>query len=257
MNAPYYQDEHVTLYHGDMRELLPALDIRADAVVTDPPYGETTLAWDEWPDGWPALVAKHTNSMWCFGSMRMFTSRWTEFDGWRMSQDLVWDKTVGIGAVTDRFRRRHEFMLHFYQGKWSDIYHSTPRVEHVGPKPHLNKLGQAGGAGYSGGVYGNQGVRQGSWTDNGTRLATTVVTAKNMHRHGIHPTEKPGQVLDLLIRYAVPEGSLVLDPFAGSASTLLTARMLGRRAVGIEANEEYCEKAAKRLDTQDLFGGAA
>lgn len=72
-------------------------------------------------------------------------------------------------------------------------------------------------------------------------------------RDPIHPTEKPGAILAPLIEYAVPVGGLVLDLFAGSASTLLAARTLGRRAVGIEASEAYCEAAAKRLSVVDLF----
>jgi site-specific DNA-methyltransferase (adenine-specific) len=54
--------------------------------------------------------------------------------------------------------------------------------------------------------------------------------------------------LDPLIRYACPPSGLVLDPFAGSGSTLDAARQAGRRAIGIEAHEPYAEAAARRLD---------
>lgn len=53
---PYYADEAVTLYLGDFRDVLPNLIAPVDCVVADPPYGETSLAWDKWPDGWPALM---------------------------------------------------------------------------------------------------------------------------------------------------------------------------------------------------------
>ncbi len=56
MSTPYYEDEHVQLWHGDFRDILPRLDIHPDLVVTDPPYGETSLDWDRWPDGWPSLL---------------------------------------------------------------------------------------------------------------------------------------------------------------------------------------------------------
>lgn len=98
------------------------------------------------------------------------------------------------------------------------------------------------------------------YQDDGKRMVRSVIKARSMHGRAIHPTEKPAAILAPLIEYSVPVSGLVLDPFAGSGSTLLTARSLGRRAIGIEANEAneaYCEAAAKRLDVPDLFGGAA
>jgi site-specific DNA-methyltransferase (adenine-specific) len=88
---PYYVDESVQLYKGDCREVIPALGQTFDCIVADPPYAETSLAWDRWPDGWPTIAATAASgSMWCFGSMRMFLDRQAEFAGWRMSQDVVW-----------------------------------------------------------------------------------------------------------------------------------------------------------------------
>jgi site-specific DNA-methyltransferase (adenine-specific) len=246
---PYYGDDHVQLFHGDMRELLPELAVHADACITDPPYGETSLAWDRWPQGWPALVARHTNSLWCFGSMRMFFANLADFGTWRMSQDIVWKKNAGSGFVADRFRRIHEHAVHFYLGKWSELYVSPVYI-----------TGSFGG--HSGVAASNQPAHTGTvapsaWVDNGTRLQRSVIEVRNCRGRAIHPTEKPVGILAPLVEYSVPPGGLVLDPFAGSASTLLAARTLGRRAIGIEANEEYCERAAKRLSEVDLFTGSA
>jgi site-specific DNA-methyltransferase (adenine-specific) len=73
-----------------------------------------------------------------------------------------------------------------------------------------------------------------------------------MHHSAIHPTEKPLGILSPLIEYACPEGGLVVDPFAGSGSTLDAARQSGRRAIGIERHEPYAEAAAKRLSNLTL-----
>jgi site-specific DNA-methyltransferase (adenine-specific) len=245
--APYYTDGTVTLYHGSMQKVMQDFTDTewADACITDPPYGETSLAWDRWPIGWPSLVAAVTNNLWCFGSMRMFTSQWREFDRWKLAQDIVWEKHNGTGFAKDRFKRVHEHALHFYTGRWDDIHHDTPRVPADG--------GHQGGPTRRKSSAHTAAIAEHTvWVDDGTRMARSVMKHPSVQR-GIHPTEKPAAILDPMIRYAVPVGGMVLDPFAGSGSTLLTARSLGRRAIGIESNEAYCEAAAKRLAVPDLF----
>jgi site-specific DNA-methyltransferase (adenine-specific) len=251
--TPYYEDQHVQLYLGDMREVLPELG-QFDAAIADPPYGETSLRWDRWPDGWPALVADHTDSLWCFGSMRMFTARWADFHGWKLAQDIVWEKNNGSGFTVDRFVRVHEYALHFYRGQWNDLRREVPRVLHYGPN---RTWAPAGGEEAPRSEHRGAIGKHGGYHDNGTRLTRTVIQARNTKGRAIHPTEKPAAILDPLIRYSVPPGGVVLDPFAGSGSTLLTARSLGRRAIGIEADERYCEAAAQRLAIPDLFGAMA
>lgn len=237
--TPYFDDGTVTLYLGDMREILPALGTTADCMVTDPPYGETALEWDRWPGGWPDVAATVTDSMWCFGSMRMFLDRRDEFTDWRLSQDIVWQKPRGSGLLNDRFSRVHEHALHWYRGAWRDLHHQTPREVR-----HGEYNGRRSKGGSSAHLNGNNKGR--AYIDDGTRLMRSVIDASSVHG-GIHPTQKPTKILDPLIRYACKPGGLIIDPFAGSGSTLDAARTAGRRAIGIEAREDYIEAAAKRL----------
>jgi len=250
---PYYDHGGVQLFLGDCREVLPQLDVQADCVVADPPYGETPLPWDRWPDGWPTVVAARTRSMWCFGSLRMFLDRRDEFAGWKLSQDVIWRKHNGSSRAVDRFRRVHEQATLWYRGRWSEIYHETPRViSGVDPRSRRKASNDVGSP-----HLGKYGVRT-LWTDEGTRLITSVLEARSTHRQALHPTEKPILgLLEYLISYACPPGGLALDPFAGSGSTLVAARDSGRRAVGIEADERYCEVIARRLDQGSPFAEAA
>ena len=239
---PYYTDDGVTLYLGDMREVLPALNLKADAVVTDPPFGETSLAWDHWPEAWPTLAATAASSMWCFGSMRMFLDRRDDFTaaGWKLSQDLIWEKHNGTGFAKDRFRRVHETATHWYQGSWGDVYHSVPRVPAQFDAKDRSVSASAARVPHTGSIGAHR------YEDDGLRLARSVQRIPSVRR-GMHPTEKPTPLLLQLLEYACPPGGLVLDLFAGSGSTLDAARQCGRRACGIEANEPYAEAAAKRL----------
>jgi site-specific DNA-methyltransferase (adenine-specific) len=233
--APYYADDLVTLYLGDCREVLPALGVKADCVVADPPYGETSLAWDRWPHGWVEVSAQVAQSMWCFGSLRMFLRHSGEFAAWKFSQDVVWTKPRARGLVTDRFARAHELVAFWYRGDWSGVYRCTQTTPYYGKPVHRPHAPDRGG-----GVYGT--MDKTTYQDDGTRLMTTVLEGvAGDPRRVLHPTQKPAEVLTPLIAYACPPGGLVVDPFAGSGSTLDAARATGRHAIGVEADERYAE----------------
>jgi site-specific DNA-methyltransferase (adenine-specific) len=243
----------VTVYHGDCREVVPALmagrvvgngwgDV-ATAVIADPPYQETGFAWDRWPDGWPATMIGVARSMWCFGSLRMFMARAGEFAMWTLSQDVMWRKTLATGARGDRFRRAHESIGLFYRGRWQDVWRQPVRV--AGEVTQSGKRRPRRGATVKSGWHGH---KDNEWTDDGSRMATSVIESPNMwKRNPRAKTEKPVRVLDPLIRYSVPPGGVVLDPFAGSGSTGEAARLAGRKAILIEADEAACDTIARRM----------
>ncbi len=98
----YYEADGVMLIHADCRDYEPPMGC-VDLTLADPPYGQTSLNWDRWPDGWlssPCLG----RSLWCFGSLRMFMQHGSEFaaSGWRLSQDVIWEKQNGSSSAADR-----------------------------------------------------------------------------------------------------------------------------------------------------------
>ncbi|MBN2492424.1 MAG: site-specific DNA-methyltransferase, partial [Planctomycetes bacterium] len=84
-----------------------------------------------------------------------------------------------------------------------------------------------------------------AWVDNA--LAVPNVLRDRPPRNILHPTSKPLTLVERFITWTTNRDDLVLDPFMGSGTTLRAAKDLGRRAIGIEIEERYCEIAAKRL----------
>lgn len=247
---PYWSDDLVTLWHGDCRELIPSLGIRADSCVTDPPYEEIGAKWDVWPSGWLEAVGQalpESASLWCFGSARMFLERAPEFfAGWKFAQDthFLWEKHNGSGpGSADRLFKVHELAYHWYRGRWSDLHHSWERqaAEH-GDKGHVRRLARA--------AEHQRPGRQNAWTDNGTRQRRSVahVKAQSVRFKGRHWTEKPSAVVSPLVAECTPPGATVLDPMAGSGVVGDAAQTFGMKAVLIEADEASCEEIAKRLE---------
>lgn len=171
----------------------------------------------------------------------------SEFSGWTIAQDLIWEKHNGTGLRDDRFKRVHEQLLHLYTGDWDSLYKQI-QVTHDAVKRTLKRQDKPAHwkAGASEGGYRSE--------EGGPRLMRSVIHCRSCHGHAVHPTQKPIGVLEPVIAYSVPPGGLLFDPFAGSAATLVTAKQMGRRAIGLELHESHCEAAALRLQQTLALG---
>lgn len=218
---PYYQDESVTLYHGDCYEHLDML-AEADCMITDPPYEIETTAAAWFPyhtektkdittagisDGFDLNILKIVENVICFCSKKQLPELIGVFSRNRWAL-LLWHKLDPVPMYKNKYLPDTEYILH----KWK-----------------------------KNGLYG--GIK-----DRNTYKSTA--TYKNGFRH---PTVKPPNVMRWLVSVGTDVGQLICDPFAGTGSTLRAAKDLGRLAVGFEINEKYCEIAAKRLEQGVLF----
>jgi site-specific DNA-methyltransferase (adenine-specific) len=222
--TPYYQDDAVTIYHGDCREILPALDAKPDLVLTDPPYG---VSYQVAPQvvgkgnrrilmgGRPAVHGDdepfdpshllHYPRCILFGANH-YSDRLPVSGGW-----LVWDKTGGGRGPDNSFSD--------VELAWTTLCR-TPVIKH-----HLWK---------------------------------GLVRDSEAGEKVLHPTQKPVALMAWIIAKWTEPGDLILDPYMGSGPIPRAAKDLGRKAVCIEIDEAYCEIAANRMSQEVLdFGGAA
>lgn len=220
MTAPYYEADGITLYHGDCLEVTEWLV--ADVLVTDPPYG---IAWSK-PKGW-------TNSTGGGSSPGHAGIAGDATTAARDSALLAWGSdrpAIVFGALQEDGRPAGTRQTLIYaksddagiRGTFGGFRRDVEAIHLVGP--------------WRCGVGGRSSVLR-----SGARVAGPRGLG---YMHG-HPHTKPLDVLEQLIQ-ACPPGTIA-DPFAGSGSTLLAARNLGRPAIGVEIEERYCELIAKRL----------
>jgi len=221
---PYYDEDGITLYCGDCRDILPLLE-PVDLIVTDPAYGETSLAWDVPPTDWLPELSRLAPQLWSFASMRMvLAGAFRDWPGWTFAQDVVWEKHSGSSFVADRFKRVHEHLLHFYSGTWGDLYNVPPTTMLYGPAAHVRSNGRTpNDTAHTGDI----GPRR-SYESFGERLQRSVVYCRSEKGRAIHETQKPVYVTGLAVTNSCPPDGVVLDPFAGSCTTLIAARELQR-----------------------------
>lgn len=246
-----YQDGKVMLVHGDCRSYMRPLR-GIGAVIADPPYEETRFGWDAWPEGWVDLLPA-MESLWCFGSLRMFLNRERDFKSLRLAQEVVWEKQNGSGLHNDRFRKVHEIIAQWYPARlpWARVFKAPQFTNDAKARNVVRRKGPA--------HWGNlNSVGRYAVNEGGPRLVRSVQAMPNMHRRGIHPTQKPLELLRLLIRYSARPGTTVLDPFSGSGATLQAARLEGVQAIAFEADPKNIGPSVKWLKeteaTEEILG---
>ena len=232
---------------GDCRNRM-AVAAKFDCLIADPPYGDTSLPWDSRVLGWESVAfdaLKLTGSLWLFGSMRslMLCGPTMSAAGFRYAQDCVWEKHNGSGFHADRFKRVHEHVVQFYRcdARWGDVYNevqTTPdatarTVRRKSRPPHTGKI--------KGGAFAHY-----ESLDGGPRIMRSVIQIPSCHGHAIHETEKPVDLLQILIRTSCPAGGWVGDFFAGSGAAAEACVALGRNYLGCELDDDMAERARNR-----------
>ena len=234
-----------TVLAGDCRDLMPKRG-PFDMILADPPYGDTSLAWDRRVDGWIALARaalQPTGSLWVFGSLRHFMATADQFAdaGFRLAQEIVWEKQNGSNFHADRFRRVHELAVQFYPAEtpWRDIYNDVQTTPDATARSVRRKQRPPHTGHIDAGPYVS--------LDGGPRLMRSVIYVRNCHSRAIHPTEKPSALLEILIRTSCPQGGLVGDWFAGSGAAGEACRLSGRRYLGCEIDADMADMARARI----------
>lgn len=207
---PYYDQDGITIYHGDCRDVLPTLD-PVDLVLTDPPYGIGEAAGKNKSRTKIAIAKDYGDAMW--DDQPIDTALMDAVRGAGRTQIifggnyydlpptscwLVWDKDNGSNDFADA------------EIAWTNM----PKAIRLIRWRWAGMLQERGGK------------------DKESRQ---------------HPTQKPLPVMRWCIQQAPDDVSTVLDPFMGSGTTLRAAKDLGRKAIGIEIEERYCEIAANRM----------
>lgn len=231
--------------HGDCLELLKKIpDSSIDLVLTDPPYGTTRNKWDTviaFESMWNELerIVKDRAAVCLFGQ-QPFSSALVMSNPKLFRYEWIWEKNRATGHLNaKRFpMKSHENILIF-----SKKLHNYYPVYSKG-KPYRGKTGSHGNN------YGT--AKRVVTVSNGRRYPRTNIKFKNQNTSKqVHPTQKPVELLEYLIKTYTLENETVLDFTMGSGSTGVAAKNLNRKFIGIEKDNKYFEIAKQRIVGND------
>ena len=214
--TPYYEHAGITIYHGDCREVMPGLgDAGIECVLTDPVWPNCSVILEGMDNSEDLMLSAADYAA-------KFARRFV----------------VQVSVTTDpRWLAQIPTSLPFQRICWLEYARPAYRGRHL-----------SGDVAY---IFGDcPNAFAGQHILSGRTMATD--STDNRARNG-HPTPRKLQHLKWLVKWYAGPGT-VLDPFCGSGTTLVAAKELGRKAIGIEIEERYCEIAARRLSQEILPG---
>jgi site-specific DNA-methyltransferase (adenine-specific) len=234
-----------TLFHADWRDVLASLgDESVDLLLTDPPYGITSIAWDKKID-WAAFWAEakrvcKENAVVIIFAAGKFINELINSNPKEFRYELIWEKTLAVGFLDANRRplRAHELMLIFTRKGFRSSTYNPQKIE---GKPH-----KIGGTGSSSPHYGQKG-RTPAVITNLYHPRSVLKYSSKVGGKSLHPTAKPLELVEWLVRSYSNPGETVLDPFCGSGTTLAASMIAGRRGIGCDISPEYVETAKHRL----------
>lgn len=262
--TPYYQDDAVTIYHGDCREVLPSL-APADHVITDPPYARDVYVRLSQPNtkqgsGTPGrmnVVGKHGRAIhnlqtgalarMAAGDIGHIDEMLDAVAGQIARVTQRWALVFSDAETTYRWRKALTSNGPIVDGvfQWGAMrYVRTGAWVKTDPMPQMS--GDRPCVGFEPYTLCHSGAPGCMRWNGGGRAATHTYGTCKVDRPD-HPCPKPEPLMVELVSLFTDPGETIIDPFAGSGTTLVAAKRIGRKAIGIELNEAYCEVAAKRL----------
>jgi DNA modification methylase len=248
--TPYYEDSAVTIYHGDCRDILPQLS-PVDHVITDPPYEAEAHT-----KGRRVKRAGEPLDEWAWVDSRG-TPRYEVLPFPAITAEL----RAFVALQCARLTRR--WAIVFTQAEAAHVWHGellqaglSGRRWCVWTKPDAQPQfsGDRPGVGYETIVVCHA---QGRSRWNGGGRVGVFTHCKSDGKPSPHPTTKPEPLMVELVTLFTDAGDTILDPFMGSGTTLVAAKRLGRKAIGIEREEKYCAIAAKRCAQGSLLQPSA
>ncbi len=235
-----------TIYNEDCLETMKRMpDGFVDLVLTDPPYGTTACKWDTvipYEPMWEQLrrVTKDNGAIVLFGS-QPFTSSLVMSNPEMFRYEWIWVKSRPNGFLDANRKpmKKHEIISVFSKGRATYI----PQGLVLKAKPNKNSGKEN--------VYGK--VKKDYKAEvTYTNYPNTILTYSSGNNK-YHPTQKPVDLLEYLIKTYTKSGEIVLDFTCGSGSTLVAAQNLNRNYIGSEISKEYCDIAERRLAQEVLL----